>query len=125
MAFYLHHLPDKSLLPKQSKLIFLLKNCKDAVYIGTTLRKDFQFREEIIKGSVFKEIQPPTDFFQYINPDSKKSELVCIAEDIQHDAACWIDIPRQLEICSMPDDRQRHWLLVPDAYKMIKDEYDD
>jgi hypothetical protein len=95
MAFYLNHLTDGTKLPKFDKVDFLLQNVEGA--------------------SQLKEV--PTDFFAFIV--NGKSELVAVVEMDMFDAACWIDIPRQLQICSAEDSRTVFWLRIPNAHKMI------
>lgn len=95
MAYYLHHLPDGTELPKLGKARFLILN---------------------VPGS-FMLPGPPMDYFQ----NYKVSSLVAVKCMPTHDAACWVDIQRQLEICSMPEeDYAVLWMIVPDAGKMIK-----
>jgi len=118
MSFYLNYTIDGAALPQFDKLGFILREIPGARYLGTTLPPDIKF-QWTIREIEFRKVNPPNDFHDFINRNSKKSELVCIAESVTHDAACWIDIPKQLEICRAPDNRVRHWLVVPDAHKMI------
>lgn len=102
MAFYLNKLLDGRQLPRMGKTEFLKENVPGCRSLGSAA------------------------------PASICEDLICIVTNVKDldtneddfQAACWIDIPRQFEICSDPfEQRDREWLVVPGVRKMVQSEW--
>jgi hypothetical protein len=92
MAYYIDKLANGFPLPLTGKADFLLKHVPGAFELGV-----------VCDGVVRFEI----------------AEIVCVCEFYTHDAACYIDIQRQFDICAAPTDPEtKRWLYVPGAREL-------
>jgi len=68
----------------------------------------------------FIENEIPGSKILYRSPLKREENMIAIVRETTFDSACWIDIDRQFEICSMPDERPILWMIVPGIDEHMK-----